>query len=112
MTVNLEAGFGGNPLNRFFHGIYFKLLRLTAIGADQMTVLAFIHGPFKPGSTVPEINFGGQTAFGKNPQGSVYSRKANFGILFPNHRVKFIGGEVTPGGQKLIQYEKSLGRLF
>jgi len=112
MTVDFESRFGGDSFNRFLHGAYLEFLRLTAIGANQVPVLASIHSSFEAGSSVPEIHFGGQAALGKKPQRSIHSRKTDFGILFPDQGMKLIGGKMPFGGKELVEDENTLGGLL
>jgi len=89
-----------------------EFLSFTATGADKMSMLAFIETPFEPGPAIAEINLAGNTALGKQAEGTIDGRETDPGVLFTNDIMQLVRRNMFSGRQEGVENDISLGGLF
>jgi hypothetical protein len=103
MGMNKVAMAFGNIRLELFNGLIGKLFNRTATGTDQMVVVLAFNSMLKPCLAVPEMNFTGNTRFGKKLESPIYSRITDIRMFGAQGQIQLLYTHVLIVGEETIQ---------
>ena len=112
VALDLKPVLPGDFFLKFLNTGIFELKNGAALTADQMIVMLLVGGRLVTGLTITEMALLGDTAFGKEFQGSINGGIADIGMITTDLEIELLSGEVGPGPQKGIENNLPLPRRF